>query len=72
MDFTTRDGVKLNHGDALGGAPEIGNKGDINNVLTQKYNILKNAKGKIDITSALDSQKILSLDDAFEELSATG
>ena len=64
VGFTTRDGVKLNHGDALGGAPEIGNKGDINNELTQKYNILKNAKGKIDITSALDSQKILSLVDA--------
>lgn len=64
VDFTTRDGVKLNHGDALGGAPEIGNKADINNDLTQKYNILKNAKGKIDISSALDSQKILSLVDA--------
>ena len=57
--FSTRDGVKLKIGDKLGGAPEIGNLGDLSN-LKQKYKVLKNARGKVDISSALDSMTELS------------
>ena len=57
--FDTRDGLKLKIGDKLGGAPEIGKLDELSN-LKQKFNILKNAKGKIDISYALDSMEELS------------
>ena len=57
--FTTRDGVKLKEGDKLGGAPEIGRLGQLVQ-LKQKYEVLKKAKGKIDISTALDSMRELS------------
>ena len=53
--FTTRDGVKLKKGDPVAGAPEIGKLGQLDNELSQKYQILKNAKGAIDISSSLDT-----------------
>lgn len=53
--FTTRDGVRLKEGDSIAGAPEIGKIGDLNEELSAKYKVLKNAKGAIDISSALDS-----------------
>ncbi len=58
--FTTRDGVKLKKGDSIGGSPQIGKFRQLNTKLYQKYQILKNAKGMIDISSSLDTLKELS------------
>ncbi len=57
--FSTRDGVKLKEGDKLGGAPEIGRLGQLVE-LKQKYEVLKEAKGKVDISTALDTMSELS------------
>ena len=62
--FTTRDGVRLKKGDSIAGAPEIGKIGDLNEELSAKYKVLKNAKGAIDISSALDSLTELAWCDA--------
>ena len=62
--FSERDGIKLKIGDPLGGAPEIGKFGDMSAELKKKYSILKNANGKIDITSAIDSHKELTYIDS--------
>ena len=61
--FSTRDGVILKDGDKLGTAPEIGKLGQLVS-LKQKYKVLKNAKGIVDISSALDSMDELSYVDA--------
>lgn len=58
--FTTKNGVKLKNGDPVGGAPEIGDLGAFDDELLQKYQILKEARGAIDISSSLDSLKELS------------
>ena len=57
--FTTRNGVKIEKGGKLGNAPEIGRLGQLES-LKQKYQILKTAKGMIDITSSLDTMSDLS------------
>ena len=53
--FTTRNGVKLKNGDSVAGAPEIGKLGSLGDTLLRKYQILKEAKGAINISSSLDS-----------------
>lgn len=53
--FTTRNGVKLKNGDSIAGAPEIGKLGALGDRLLRKYQILKEAKGAINISSSLDS-----------------
>ena len=60
--FSTRDGVELRNGDSLGGAPELGKIGDLKG-LPLKYEVLRKAKGTIDISSALDSLTELSFCD---------
>ncbi len=58
--FTTRDGVELKKGDAIGGSPQIGKFQQLNPKLYEKYHILKNAKGMIDISSSLNTSTELS------------
>ena len=58
--FTTRDGVNLKKGDSIAGAPEIGILDDLDDKLLEKYQILKNAKGAIDISASLDALTDLS------------
>ena len=58
--FTTRDGVRLKKGDAVAGGREIGVLGALDDKLLRKYEILKNAKGAIDISTSLDTLTDLS------------
>ena len=53
--FVTKDGIKIKNGGKLGEAPEICRLNELDKELSEKYNILKNAEGTINISSSLDN-----------------